>query len=178
MFVFGNDTNTRGCFVALRMDTGEARGAQLELPDGNFLPEEDYSFPLTVMGFSFQQAENVSYVKCFGDYTYTYAFGHNPEASNLTVQFAGMLRKGTENVLGQDSEGGGGGGGLSEISDTMVRAYNDNRVFNSLNYAKFSVGSNDVLSGFIVGMSSSTLDPQVSLQQFNMTIQLVEAQGK
>lgn len=177
MFVFGNDTNTRGCFVALRMDTGEARGAQLELPDGNFLPEEDYSFPLTVMGFSFQERENVSYVKCFGDYTYTYAFGHDPNASSLSVQFAAMLRKGTENRLGQD-DSGGGGGGLSEISDTMVRAYNDNRVSNSLDYAKFSVGGNDVLSGFIVSMSSNTLDPQVSLQQFTVGIQLVEAQGK
>lgn len=178
MLVFGNDRNTRGCFVALRLDTGEARGAQLALPDGNLLPEEEYSFPLTVMGFSFRQSENVSYVKCFGDRTYTYAFGHDPNASSLTVQFAGMLRKGTENVLGSSGGGGGGGSGFSEISDTMLRAYNDNRVFSSLNYAKFSVGGNDVLSGFITSIESSTLDPQVSLQQFNISIQLVEAQGK
>ena len=170
MLIFGNDRNTRGCFLATRLDTSEGRSTQLALPDGMMLPEEEYSFPLTTTGFSFNQAEDASFVKCFGDRVYTYAFGHNP-ASQLNITFAAMLRAGT-------TAGSSSGSSFSRITDTMLKRYEANRLTTSLKYAKFSVGGTQVLKGFIVAMSSVTMNPEVSLQQFNITLQLVEAQGK
>ena len=177
MDIFGNDKNARGCFVVFRLNTSDSRGAQLELPDGDLLPPDDYAFPLTVTGFRFAQSENAHYVKCFGDYVYTYAFGHDPLQSQLIVEFTAMLRKGSLYQLGQGG-GGGGGNAPSAITDTFLKKYNKNRLYNSLKYAKFFVTGSKVLKGFIVGMQSASMDPQYSLQSFSATLQLVEAQGK
>lgn len=182
MLIFGNDQNTRGCFVAFRLNTAEGRGAQLQLPLGgnnkandSFLPETDYAYPLTVTGFQFSQMESAHFLKCFGDYVYTYAFGHDPN-SVLTVEFAGMLRKGNKrNLWGTASTTGSG---FSEIMDDLPRKFQKARLYSSLRYAKFFLGSNAVLKGFLMAMTSNTADPQTSLQNFTMTLQLVEAQGK
>lgn len=174
MLIFGNDKNTRGCFLVQLLHASDtSRGAQLELPDGSKLPEDDYAFPLTVTGFSFNQIENVSYVKCFGDYVYTYAFGHDP-GSQLVVQFAGMMQPGKAGNVTENATGGDFG----PITDTILAKYDKARLYNSLGYAKLAVGGSQVLKGFVVGMQSVTMSPELSIQQFNITIQLVEAQGR
>lgn len=171
MLIFGNDKNTRGCFMVKVYNVGEGRGAQLVLPSGTLLPENNFAEPIVVTGFSFNEQENVSFVKCFDDTVYTYAFGHDP-ASQLSVDFIGMLQNG---VL---ADAGGGGGGHSDITQRVVGDYASNRVSVNQNYAKFKVTDTQVFQGFVVGLRSSTADPQHSLQSFSMILQLVEAQGR
>jgi hypothetical protein len=174
MEVFGNDKNTRGCFMVFNFNTTKGRGAQLELPEGDMLPETDYAFPLTVTGFRFAQAENAHYVKCFGDYVYTYAFGHDPLQSQLIVEFTGMLRAGTLADMGSGAQGAGNQ--ASKITDLFIDRYEYSRLSQSLKYSKFYVTGSRVLKGFLVGMQSASMDPQFSLQAFSATIQLVQAQ--
>lgn len=173
MTVFGSD-KARGCFVVFRMNASEGRGARLDLPSGS-LPEEDYAYPLTVVGFTMNQQENFSLVKCFGDHVYTYAFGHDPAASTMQIEFVGMLRAGVTKVLMQ-SGGGGSGGGISKLLTDLPSKYERGRLYKSLAYSNFLVGG-AVFKGFLVGMSSNTMSPEHSLQSFTMTLQLVEVQG-
>jgi hypothetical protein len=176
MQIFGNDRNTRGCFLVLQLNAADGRGAQLRLPSGDFLPETSYTYPLLVTNFQFTQAENVNYTKCFGDYVYTYAFGHDPHQSQLVIEFAGMLRGGT---IGLGSTRGRSTSTTSTgIVTRFCSKYEQARVSRSLNMAKlYIMGQADVLKGFVVGMSSSTLNPETSLQMFSIMLQLPTVQG-
>ncbi len=184
MFVFGNDSKIRGCFSAFNLFTSGGKGAYLVLPSGDTMPpnvtlrssigddpsrsdpsiSQNASPPIIVTGLSFAQKEKYHLVQCFSDHTYTYAFGHDPLSSLLTIDCVGFL----VNDDGTD---------WSNIIDTYANAYKAARLVESLQVGKVFVGSGAPLTGFIVGMQTQTADAHHQLQNFSMTLLLVEAQG-
>jgi len=159
--IFGNDQNIRGCFSVFRINSSTGRGAQLRLPSGN-MPTDSYSDPLLVVGFSYQQREISHMVKTFGDRTYTYAFGHDPRGSVLQVNFVGFMIRGKQ---------------YSSVVDKVNQHYQKNRLSKAKAYAQLGFGSAaSPLRGFVVGMTSQTLDPETSVQGFAMNLALVEVQ--
>jgi hypothetical protein len=178
MFVFGNDKKMRGCFATFNLFTAGGRGARMVLPSGIDWPgelladgpgataatQQDDIDPIIITGMSYGQKEKYHLVQCFSDYTYTYAFGHDPQASLLEVQFVSFL-------VASDGEK------WSDIPVLFNKHYKKNRLIESLSYAKVFLGTTEPMSGFIVGMQSSTADAHHNLQNFSMTLLLAEAQG-
>lgn len=157
--IFGNDKNIRGCFTVLQADASNGRGAQLDLPTAGLLPTNDYADPLLVIGFQLNVMESVLYNKCFGNRVYTYAFGHDPFKSNFAVNFIGFLVDKTQ---------------YSKVVEDFSAAYRDSRVSASKDFATLVLGESEPLTGFVRGFTSQTIDPQHSLQQFTMLLDIPE----
>jgi hypothetical protein len=179
MYVFGNPDKKRGCYATFNIATAAGKGAYLELPGSTTIPANvttgvtqltngnvggDVGHdPIIVTGLSFAQKEKYHLVQCFSDHTYTYAFGHDPHASLLEVNFLGFL---------VDDPGTG----WSNVIQTFCKDYKAARLVESKQYAKLYVASSKELKGFVVGMTSNTADAHHNLQQFSMTLLLAEAQ--
>lgn len=168
MYVFGNDKGSRGCYAAFNIHS-ISRGAYLQLPSGNELPygiggDADAGGltvdPYIVTGLSYGQKEKYHLVQCFNDTVHTYAFGHDPTSSIVSVQFTAF-------IMNQS------GDTWSEVFQTFNREYRDSRVSVSPTYAYVCFGS-AVLKGFVIGMSSQTQDQQHNLQSFSMDLLAVE----
>lgn len=169
MKIFGTK---HGCFLAINMDGSASHGAHLQLPAGGQLPNPSLSDPLLVTGVSGQQREKFSFVECFDNYNYTYAFGHDPKASSVQVDFIGMLVSGS-----QYTGGGGGGGSLTNIVSDFSSKYKSSRISKSQNYAKLTLGgSSNVFKGFVVGMATATSMPEYNLQQLSIILSIPECQ--
>ena len=160
MEIFGNNQNIRGCFSVFRLDSKAGRGALLMLPSGDSMPMQSYNDPLLVTGFQMQQQEATSFVKTFGK-VYTYAFGHEPTGSILSVQYVGFMISGKA---------------YSGVVGEVLKYYKNNRISQLPKYAKLSLGNTTPLRGFVVGMSSQTQDSQTSVQFFTVSLALVETQ--
>jgi len=156
----------RGCFTHVELNSGYSRGAQLVLPGGvdsgsdtyytNALPASgDFSQPLLCVGFSADVNEQYTFNKCFGNRTYTYAFGHDPNRSVITVDMLGFLVDGFS---------------YSGVMDIVLDAYREHRVSESKDYAMLALGASQPMRGFIVGVSTNTLDPKHSLQMFKFKL--------
>ena len=139
--IFGNDGGIRGCFMVYTFDSTMGRGAVLRMPaDNSTLPSANYSDPLMVVGFSCAERESVAFLKAFGGKVYTYAFGHDPNTSVATVHFIGfMVQK--------------NGQAQSNVTSTMLGAYNSNRVSVTKKYATIGLGNAKPISGFILGIN-------------------------
>ena len=163
MIVFGNAQGIRGCFIAKTFDSKPSHGAILKLPhDHGALPTQgNFSDPIFVTGFNYQQTESVSFVKTFNDKIYTYAFGHDPRQSTLGVHFIGFLVDKTA---------------YSKVVESVNKAYKSGRVSIAKAYAQLGIGNSTPLRGFIMQMSSQTQDPETSLQSFTISMALVEPQ--
>lgn len=163
MYVFGNDRLIRGCFTTVNIDTQQGRGAYLLLGNGNALPEGNDTDPMVVTGMNFVEKEKVHLVQCFNNTNHTYAFGLDPNGTNIQIVYTGFLisRQGT---------------GSSELIATITGAFSDNRVSSNQEYCHVVIGST-MLNGFLVGMGSYTADSQYNLQSFVMDLQVVEVLG-
>ena len=162
--IFGNETSVRGCFKAFLMDATEGHGAILKMPSLNMPQTGNFSDPYVVVGFSAAQSEAVSHTKVFGGQVYTYAFGHNPNASWLNVDLMGFLVKGS---------------GASNAVQKFNSTYAKDRVSESLTYAKLGLGTGGGMNpyrGFVTGLNTQTADPKHSLQRFTVRLALVEVQ--
>jgi hypothetical protein len=155
--IFGNSGGIRGCFAHVSFNAGASRGAQLIMPAGDPLPTSELSDPLLCVGFTAQMQETVLFNKCFGNRVYTYAFGHNPNASQLTVNLLGFL-------VDHDSYSG--------VVDDVLGAYRESRVSVAQDYALLSLGDSKPMRGFVTGISSNTIDPKHSLQMFAVHMQI------
>lgn len=165
MLIFGNDQKIRGCFHKMKYgDTATlGQAAYLELPDSIQLPNgEDYD-PLLVQGVSFGQKERVHLVECFQDVVHTYAFGHDPRSSIISVSFVAFLIA----TNGLD---------LSDAFDRFLSSYANNRISIMPEYCKVAIGAS-TLKGFLIGMNSQTSDALHNLQSFTMDMLAVEVQG-
>ena len=169
--IFGNSgTNRRGCFMVYTYNSTAGRGAVLMLPTGKDMPTNSWTDPYIIVGFGGNQREAVTYTKTFGGRVYTFAFGHDPNNSRLSVQFLGFL------VAGAETGGGGGGGGLSSVTDTMLSAYSAARISKTPMYARLVLGNSKPMRGFVVGMSTETADPETNIQRFSIELGLPEVQ--
>lgn len=179
MRVFGSEPGRlRGCFAAFDIDLTGSEGAVLRLPEGGnikMLPRREeggpFNYGLVVTDISFSQRELVNFLRCFGSRVYTYAFG--ADLGDLSIQFAGFLGGGVSRVLGS--------GEVSQFRDSVVvpdflTAYRESRVSASRKLAIISLGGSS-LSGFIVGMKSSTMRAESNVQMFTMDLKLVSVQG-
>ena len=163
MEIFGNTTNSRGCFAVFRANSSEGRGYQLVLPSGN-MPLGAYSDPLLVVGVNTAQQESRSVAKCFNDVNFLYSFGHNPDASSLTVSFIGML-------ITQD------GTGRTGITEEFLAAYKSARIWENRRPVQLVTVDGAVMEGFVDAMGSQPQDPHFNLMGFSMRLTLLEAQG-
>ena len=163
MYVFGNDTKARGCFHAHNINENIKQGATLHLPEGGKFPAGDIADPYFVTGVEFAHKEKYHLVECFGDKVHTYAFGFDPRSSLISVHFAAF-------IIAKSGE---------ETSDAfakMLTVYGANRLVNNQELVSVVFGGTGILQGFMIGMSSSTRDPQHNLQNFTMMMLAVEAQ--
>jgi hypothetical protein len=179
MRVFGSEPGRlRGCFAAFDIDTSGSQGAVLRLPEGGtvkMLPRREeggaLNYGLLVTSLSFDQQELVNFLRCFGSRIYTYAFG--ADLGNLTVQYAGFLAGGVQRELGE--------GEVSQFIQSrtvpdFLTAYRESRVSVSRKLASISLNGS-ALSGFIIGMKSSTMRTESNIQMFTMNLKLVAIQG-
>jgi len=179
MRVFGSDPGRlRGCFAAFDIDVAGSQGAVLRLPEGGdikMLPRREAGGPMNygmvVTNISFDQQELVNFLRCFGSRIYTYAFG--ADLGNLTIQYAAFLAGGVARTLGS--------GNVTQFRESKVipdflTAYRESRVSASRKLASISLNGGS-LSGFIVGMKSSTMNAESNIQMFTMNMKLVEIQG-
>ena len=94
-----------------------------------------------------------------------YAFGHNPSASTLTVNYTLILQGDkyrTANFLIQES----------------AESYRDNRVSKKPEVAALVMGwgSTDIYQGYIISMSTATASTELQLQNFSITLALLDCQ--
>lgn len=162
MYVFGNDTGARGCFKSFNIHNAIKRGAYLQMPTGYELPRTSTD-PFVVTGLTFGQKEKYHLVQCFNDTVHTYAFGHDPTSSIVTVDFTGFM-------ISTD------GTTWSDLFSSMLMEYQSNRLSQLPEYATVYIGQYP-LRGFLVSMSSSTASDQHNLQHFRMDLLAVEVHG-
>jgi|688.fasta_scaffold122559_3 hypothetical protein len=178
MLVFGTGTTSRGCHREWMQGYVIGRGAFLSLPDGQIYPTVagsgsgsgssgvgpwavDTGSEFFITGVTFAQKEKYHIVQCFNDRNYTYAFGHDPLASLVEVQFTVFLVNG-DNDFGSAVQ-------------TLVAAYKANRLSARPEYATLTLGKLCV-QGFVVGMQTGTMDPHFQTQSYTVFLLLVEAQ--
>jgi hypothetical protein len=160
MLIFGN--GARGCYHEMMNDYTVGRGAFLTLPGGDTFPNNGGTEPYFISGINLGQKEKYHIVQCFNDRNYTYAFGHDPQASTVEVTFTAFITNSAGEQFGDSLQ-------------TLVSAYKSNRLFEQPQYAVLTLGP-FTLEGFVVGMSSGTADTEHNIQTFSFMIILVEAQ--
>lgn len=163
MFLFGYDTKIAGCFMSFHLPTSWGRGASMKLPNGLLLPTTDPAEPFVVTGIQYSQKDKYHLVQCFRDTVHTYAFGHDPANSLISVQLVTFL----VDTHGQQK---------STAVSTINNQYNANRLSANPNYCEVYLGDG-VLKGFLVGMTSSTQDSNYNLQRVTLDLLAVEVQG-
>jgi len=155
--LFGNSNKTRGCFHVAEFLASGGHGAQLVLGGGTKLPAA-ITDPVLVIGFDCSLQESVLFNKCFCGRTYTYAFGHDPDRSTLSVNMIGFLRA---------APAASGGAPAPESGyELAIRSYKENRVSEQPIAAYLLLGKSNPLSGFLAGVTANTVDPQYGLQNF------------
>lgn len=156
--VFGT-LDRRGCFAVMTQNAA-AGGGIISIPGYGNLPSSSTD-PFLVTGFKLHKSEMLSHNKTFGGSIYSYAFGHDPNASVLEVDVTGFLM-------------GHGTSGAREAFQKISTAYRAGRVSESLELAKFTLGG-EAVEGYIIGMSSATRDAEYNLQNFSVRMSLLEA---
>lgn len=165
MYVFGYDTKMAGCFVAFPVNTQAGRGAWLAFPpSSDKLPTNDWRDPFIVTGVSFAQKEKYQLVECYQEVVHTYAFGHNPQSSMITVNFTGF-------ITAYD------GAGISSLFFDMLGTYQNRRLSKNPNRAEVYIGRS-LLKGYLVGMGSATSNVDFNLQSFTMELLATEVLGQ
>ena len=166
MEIFGNSSGVRGCFVNFNFNNS-TMGARLSLPGGALTVKISPSQPYVVTGLTFGQKEKYHLVQCFDDTVHTYAFGHDPASSIVSVEVTGFIIEG-----GPHGRHRRRGSHSSLFTDTL-EAYAASRLSQIPEYGYVYLGQ-AVLKGFLIGMSSSTIDPQFNLQRFTFDLLAVE----
>lgn len=152
--IFG--TGPRGCFFIVPSDASGSVGARIELPGSGNVPAS-LGDPMLVTSFSMSRNEVVVHNKTFGGKIYSYAFGNDPNTSTLDVSLTVCLGKDSGAAFG-----------------TLDGAFRTSRIYESLELAKFTVGSASVVAGYVVNLASQTLSVEHNLQDFSLRLALVE----
>lgn len=169
--IFIGEGNGPGCFMVKNLGLGtKGRAAVLEFQFDTDGSEKRVSIPykrgggVIITGISTNDSEGVSHLQCFGDKIYTYAFGAKP--GSVTIQcivFMGAPASRNEQH--------------SQYLRAMMRAYKENRISKSLSTVRVvfpsTAGNSSVtaIRGNLVGMQTSTKDPDLGIQ--NVTLSLI-----
>jgi hypothetical protein len=163
MYIFGGRDSMRGCYMEKKLNAEQSCGAILTMKGVKYPAKHQ---PLFVTNVSFAQKERFSVVQCFNDHNYVYAFGHDPTSSMLTVRFIVMMAGGD----GQPAATSG-----NDPLKKMLAGYSQGRLVNNLQRSSLTIGTT-VLSGFVLGMESSTVSAEFNLHSFDLTLLLAENQ--
>ena len=165
MVVFGYDSKSRGCYHQMMIGTMASRGAYMTLPGGTIPAAGGGGTPppYFVVGVSFTTKEKYYLVQCFQDRTFTYAFGRDPAQSMISVSGVAFLIS-------------AGGRGISSAMPKLLRTYEKSRLANSLSYGSVSIGG-ATLQGFVVGFSTTTVNPEINLQGFEVQLLAIDPTG-
>lgn len=165
MFVFGTagmpggGQGTRGAYKEVWLNGSNSRGTALITEDYGEFPAGNITDSYFITNVAFVQKERFSVVQCFNDKNYIYAFGHDPLASMVTVDFTVFMGS----CDGANSLGLG----------TLLAMYSVGRLTQSLKPAKVRLGmANILVEGFIVGMATATYNPEFNLQSFQVNMLL------
>ncbi len=153
--VFG--TGKRGCFHLITTDASGGRGGVLSLPGAGAIPSAPTD-PFLVTSVRLVRNEILSHNKTFGGAIYSYAFGHDPNSSILDVGFTAFV----------------GGNAPGAALATLDGHYKASRVSVALETASFSLGGSGAIIGYVVGMQSTTQNPELGLQDFSIRLSLPE----
>jgi hypothetical protein len=161
MYIFGTDgTQTRGCFHEMSLNGKGSLGAYLVLAGLKQSPQA----PFFVTHVGFAEKERFNVVQCFNDRNYVYAFGHDPQSSMVSVHYTAFLARPDAGVSGS-----------KPTVTTFLETYDKARLSKSLTRADLHI-ANTLLHGFVVGMESSTQNPETNTQSFQIVLLLTEAQ--
>jgi len=152
MNIFGEPYN-RGCFVKKSVDTSGGRGVRLQ--GSQTIPASDTD-PFVVAGFSIRKEETIAIMRCFNDTSFIYAFGDNIEQSVLSVKIIGFMPA--------DSQG-------SSVT-TMLNFYSTNRISKRPRVTYLYYGGNNAITGYVLGMESSTVSDDFGLQSYDIKLLL------
>lgn len=170
-----------GCFTSKDVSLGESKGARIEfIYDADYSQSEGAVLPaksrvnngVVITAISTSDQEAVSHLACFGDKIYTYAFGR--QAGNVTVNCMVFLGGRSDS----EEEGSQGGNYLKQLFDL----YRYNRISQSLSTVRVvfpGSGANGgvAIRGNLVGLSTNTKDPDVGMQNAQLTLVTTEAIG-
>lgn len=179
MMIFGTSTGGdngasgtvgRGCFYAVTEDISTTAGAVIKMPKGVKLPDKD-THNSFVIGLTFDQHESFSLQKCFNDVNYIYTFGH--DIGNVSVSFLVFLKKGVS-IAGKSLDTSMDNAAINKI----LKLYQDNRIYKAKDVVTISFGGDSTcLTGYLVGMSSSTYSNILNIQQFTFQLMSTKLQG-
>lgn len=168
MRIYGNTRKIRGCYAETTIGSSAGTSAYLSI-DGRSVGGNSgrgAADPYLISGISFTQREKFSVVECFGERNFVYAFGHDPTGSTMDVTITTML-------VNKD------GRNIGDGMEALTREYERGRL--SKNPKKGScvltIGSRLKVEGYIVGMSTATIDQLHNLQSFTYTLVITNAQG-
>jgi hypothetical protein len=150
--VFG--TGGRGCFKVIKLNASQSIGAYIQLPGGGNLPSSQTDLYL-VTGFKLVRNEIITHNVTFGGSVYSYAFGNDPGTSALDVSLTAFMADGAKALGAIDG------------------AYQAGRVSKLPAKGKFSMGGT-VIEGYVVNLSSSTINTEFNLQDFSIRLALTE----
>ena len=162
MYVFGYDRLMAGSFTAVSIDTHGGHGVWLELVDDQIpnSPTDD----VIITGVHFGQREKFHIVDCFNDVAHTYAFGHDPMSSIISINFLGFLAP----YCGQNSAGV-----AYNSLNTMLTAYARNRLSKQPVPMNLHMGQ-ILLKGFLISIQSGTANVDYNIQSYSMELLAVD----
>jgi len=164
MYVFGYDNRMAGTFTAVDLNTEKGHGAFLELVQGANLPQ-GFLDSMIVTGISFSEREKFHIVDCFNDVAHTYAFGHDPTSSMVSISYVGFL-------VSPCTKGAGGEATFDSLT-RMLEAYSSNRISKNPVALNVHLGAT-LLKGFLISIQSGTSSVDYNLQNYSMELLAVD----
>jgi len=163
MYVFGYDKLMAGSFTAVSINTQGGHGVWLELEEGEGLPNFSTD-DIIITGINFSQREKFYIVDCFNDVAHTYAFGHDPMSSMISITFLGFLAPYC---------GKGASTPAYNSLNIMLTAYATNRLSQTPMPMNLHIGD-ILLKGFMISIQSGTASVDYNLQTYTMELLAVD----
>lgn len=168
MKIFGNTQKIRGCYAETTFGGAKGTAAYMSINGksigGN--SSRGAAEPYLISSISFTQKEKFSVVECFGERNFVYAFGHDPTGSVMDVTITTFLVNKDGHNIGDGMQYLTGEYASGRLSKNQKRGS-----------CVLTIGSKLKIEGFIVGMSTSTVDQLHNIQSFTYSIVITNVQG-
>lgn len=114
---------------------------------------------LLVSDINISAAERATVVSCFNQFNYVFAFGHNPELSQVSITFSGFLVD--DGVCFAVQSG--------KVIGDLVGFYKSNRVSKKRQVITLHAGT-ATIQGILVGMTIDGLNPELNMITATLTM--------